>query len=155
MREGGPMRVLLSVTLAASLSGNIGAIAQSLASSSANQANVAGQISNGSSSGVVPGNDGKSSLLKDAKSGCSVLAIDGVAADTVAWSGSCTKGIADGSGTLTLSNQGKFVEAITATFDKGALRDGQAKIKWADGSSYSGNAVGAHMDGAGVLTTAT
>jgi hypothetical protein len=97
----------------------------------------------------------KPSLLKDAKSGCTVLAIEDVTADTVAWSGHCAQGSADGTGALTLSNQGKLVETITGTLDKGALRDGQVQIKWADGSSYAGNAVAAHMDGAGVLTTAS
>jgi len=158
------MRVLLSVTLAASLSGNIGAIAQSLATSNANQATVTNQSVSGNAAdtnaAIAKPNaalDAKvpaSLSLKDAKSGCSVAAIDGVSAESVAWTGRCAQGMADGPGTLTFSNQGKLVEAIIATFDHGAVRDGQVQIKWADGSSYSGNAVAAHMDGAGTLTTA-
>ena len=166
------MRVLLSVTLAASLSGNIGAIAQSLATSNANQANVTDQTASSNAADTnaalskqslaldakVPapeiGGTAKPFLLKDAKSGCTVLAIEGVTADTIAWTGHCAEGLADGAGTLTFSNQGKLVEAITGTLNKGVLRDGQVQIKWADGSSYSGNAVASHMDGAGVLTTA-
>ena len=164
------MRVLLSVTLAASLSGNIGAIAQSLAN--ANQASVANQTASSNAADTnaalskqslaldakVPapetGGAAKPLLLKDAKSGCTVLTIDGVSADAVAWTGHCAEGLADGTGTLTFSNQGKLVEAIAGTLNKGVVRDGQVQIKWADGSSYSGNAVAARMDGAGVLTTA-
>jgi hypothetical protein len=156
------MRVLLSVTLAASLSGNIGAIAQSLASPSAKQAastDAPAPIQSAAADTKVPAPDiggaAKPFLLKDSKSGCAALAINGVVADSIAWTGPCTDGLADGAGTLTFSNQGTLVEAITGTLNKGALRDGQTQIKWADGSSYSGNAVAGHMDGAGVLTTAT
>jgi hypothetical protein len=167
------MRVLLSVTLAASLSGNIGAIAQSLATPSANQAGVTNQTASGNaadtnaalskqSAALDPkapapeiGGAAKPLLLKDSKSGCTVLTIEGVNADSVAWTGHCAEGLADGAGTLTFSDQGKLVEAITGTLNKGVLRDGQVQIKWADGASYAGNAVAAHMDGAGVLTTAT
>jgi hypothetical protein len=167
------MRVLLSITLAASLSGNIGAIAQSLATSNANQASVTSQTASGNAAdtnAAVPkpgaaldskipapeiGGAAKPFLLKDAKSGCTVLAIEGVTADGIAWTGTCSEGLADGAGTLTFTNQGKLVEAITATINKGVVRDGQVRIKWADGSSYAGNAVASRMDGAGVLTTAT
>ena len=34
------------------------------------------------------------------------------------------------------------------------MRDGQADMKWADGSTYSGDVVAAQMDGVGLLTTA-
>ncbi|HTW34366.1 MAG TPA: hypothetical protein VMD53_07100 [Rhizomicrobium sp.] len=151
------MRVLLSVTLAASLSGNIGAIAQSLASPSASQADAPALKQSAATDAKVPAPQigGRPYLLKDSKTGCTVFAMEGIVADTIAWSGPCVQQLAEGSGTLTLSNQGKLVEAITGTLEKGVLRDGQVQIKWADGSSYSGNAVGANMDGAGVLTTAT
>jgi hypothetical protein len=171
------MRVLLSVTLAASLSGNIGAIAQSLAPPNAspvvssssggnaadtvagaasNQPNQNAAISSGTRAAAPQiGGSTKPYLLRDAKSGCTVLAIEGIAADAIAWSGHCAEGLADGAGTLTFSNQGKFIEAITASLGKGVIQDGHVDIKWADGSSYAGNAVASQMSGAGVLTTAT
>ncbi|HUO91366.1 MAG TPA: hypothetical protein VMU22_00510 [Rhizomicrobium sp.] len=166
------MRVLLSVTLAASLSGNIGAIAQSLTSPSAvtnpntggNAADsVAGArtdatrntVSDAHAAAPQIGGTPKPFLLKDSKSSCAVLAIDGVQSDSITWSGRCVEGLADGPGTLAFSNLGKPVETITGSLVKGALQDGHIEIKWADGSSYVGNAVGSHMDGAGVLTTST
>lgn len=160
------MRVLLSVTLAASLSGNIGAIAQSLATSNANQAAIINQSVSGNAADTkaasakpsaapdIKAPASQTATLKDPKSGCAVVAIDDVASDSVAWTGHCAQGMADGAGTLTFSNQGKLVEAITGTFDKGVVHDGQVQIKFADGSSYVGNAVAGHMDGTGVLTTA-
>ena len=166
------MRVLLSVTLAASLSGNVGAIAQSLTPSAVINPNAGGNgadtVAGGKSDATnrnaltdahatAPqiGGAPKPYLLKDSKSGCTVLAIDGVQADSITWSGNCTEGLGNGAGTLAFANQGKPVETITGNLAKGVVQDGHVEIKWADGSSYVGNAVGSRMNGAGVLTTAS
>ncbi len=92
-------------------------------------------------------------MLKDLKSGCAALEIKAIEADTIAWSGACDGGLANGAGIMAFSNQGKFVESLAANFDKGVLRDGHAVVKWADGSSYDGDEAGARMEGAGLLTT--
>lgn len=92
--------------------------------------------------------------VADIKTGCTVVAPPTLQADEVSWSGPCTAGLADGAGTMSLSTQGRFLESFAGTFDKGELRDGHVVIKWADGSHYEGNAVGAAMQGSGALTTA-
>src|SRR5262249_34381342 len=62
--------------------------------------------------------------VADIKTGCTVIAPPTLQADEVSWSGPCTAGLADGAGTMSLSNQGRFLESFTGTFDKGELRDG-------------------------------
>ena len=160
------MKVLLSVTLAGSLLGGTGAIAQTLPSSgaapSAHAFSVQMADSTVANTGATtaaakpdaPQSTAAANLLRDRKTGCGVHPIAGVAADVVSWSGSCIQEQAQGQGTLSIWSQGKPIESLTGDFDKGALRDGQVQIKWPDGSNYAGNAVQSRMDGKGVLTTA-
>jgi hypothetical protein len=103
---------------------------------------------------IVVSADRNQQPLSDPKSGCSAFNIGGLPADAVAWSGRCVGGLASGSGTLTFSDRGTFLESLTGEFDKGVLRDGHTAAKWADGSSYEGDEVAARMEGSGVLTTA-
>lgn len=92
--------------------------------------------------------------LFDKQSNCAVFDTKPHDADAMTWSGDCANGLADGQGTVTYYNDGKFVGALTGKFDKGALRDGPAAERWADGSYFQGNEASGRIHGAGVLTTA-
>jgi len=90
----------------------------------------------------------------DVMADCAVVAPPTLLADEMAWSGPCADGLAEGAGTVALSSHGQFAQSFTGTFNKGALRDGHVVIRWADGSHYEGDAVGAAMQGIGTLATA-
>ena len=98
--------------------------------------------------------DLKRHRLSDPKTGCAAFDINSPPVDAIAWSGSCVGGLADGPGTMTFFNRGKFFQSLTGNFEQGIVRDGQLTAKWADGSRYDGDEVAARMEGSGLLTTA-
>jgi hypothetical protein len=92
--------------------------------------------------------------LIDRQSNCAVFDTKPREADAVSWAGDCANGLASGQGTVTYYGQGKFVGALTGNFDNGALKDGTASERWADGSYFQGSEAGGQIKGAGVLSNA-
>jgi len=160
------VKSLLSATLAATLLGTVSSLAQSAAQPQSNATSASQQsaVAKPANSDLAKPDESpapqtagagspNSQRLTDPKTGCTALAPQTVEADGIAWPGLCEAGLVTGHGTLSFTSAGKFSESLTGEFDKGALRDGQIVIRWADGSHYEGNAVVANMQGAGTLTT--
>jgi hypothetical protein len=84
------------------------------------------------------------------KSGCRVWDPNPQLDESVAWSGSCTNGRAEGSGTVQWSKGGIAIET-----DEGEWRDGRQAIKgtqsWSSGR-YDGELADGEPNGHGVLT---
>lgn len=142
---------------------NSSVFAQNSTEISGNSA-VTGRNRNGETSGsanaVNENADGRTTFgeqnaptLKDPKSGCGAFAVEAVEADSISWSGGCLNGLANGLGTATYSSHGKILEAITAEFDRGKIRDGHISVGWPDGSHYEGGGLAGRIEGSGVLTT--
>lgn len=93
-------------------------------------------------------------FLRDPNSGCMISGID-PALDSATWSGQCIDGAAGGPGTATFLIRGRFAQSLTGVFSAGALRDGHAVLRWADGTNYEGDVVSGRMDGLGILVTAS
>lgn len=144
------MKALLSVTFVATVLGTFAAAA-------APQLTTITSAANGAASGTQPPANAemlRPGWLTDSKTECALRVPDGVSADAASWPGSCVDGSIAGDGTLSLSKQGRFVEALDGTFAAGVLKDGHAVLKWADGSSYDGAVADGSMNGPGLLTTA-
>ena len=86
----------------------------------------------------------------DAQSGCQVWDPNPQIDETVAWSGTCANGHAEGSGTVQWSKHNTLIET-----DKGEWRDGRQSGKgvqtWPTGS-YEGELLNGEPNGQGVLT---
>ena len=91
--------------------------------------------------------------VPDQQTHCYVFYTDRRAVDAAAWSGACPDRVATGAGTAIFSEQGRFVESWSGSFEKGAARD-SVRVNWADGSHFEGSASAGRLSGQGVLTTA-
>jgi hypothetical protein len=87
--------------------------------------------------------------LTDAKNSCAVLGTG--SGDSVAWTGACEDGLAEGLGTATFFKDGKEVESFTADFARGMVADGHVISRWGDGWNYHGEQKGGRFEGGGVL----
>jgi hypothetical protein len=89
--------------------------------------------------------------LKDGN--CSLYNADAHDGDTVAWTGGCAGGFAEGLGTATFTSAGGKTQSFTGIFVHGAVSDGHVVSRWGQGWSYDGEAVDGVFNGAGILTT--
>jgi hypothetical protein len=96
--------------------------------------------------------NGQGQWLKDGA--CSLYNADTHPGDTVAWTGDCAGGYAQGLGTATFTGTDGKTQSFTGIFVHGAVSDGHVVSRWGQGWSYDGEAVDGVFNGAGILTTA-
>ena len=92
--------------------------------------------------------------LYDRNAECAVFGVAGFAAIRGEWEGACMRGLAGGRGTATFFDKDGKSQALTASFRDGAVLDGDAEIRWADGAHYAGQTAGGAASGHGILTNA-
>lgn len=90
--------------------------------------------------------------LKDGD--CALFSAGAGPGDSVAWTGQCVDGFAEGLGTATFSHDGQS-QSFTAYFEHGVIPDGHVITRWGQGWSYDGETIGGRFNGAGILTTNT
>jgi hypothetical protein len=90
--------------------------------------------------------------LKDGD--CALFSTGATAGDSVAWTGRCAGGYAEGLGTATFTHDGQS-QSFTGNFVHGVIPDGHVITRWGQGWSYDGETVDGHFSGAGILTTNT
>ena len=99
---------------------------------------------------IAPQNAHAGAWFADARSGCQVWDPNPQIDETVAWSGTCANGRAEGPGTVRWSKDSAVIET-----DKGEWRDGRQSGKgiqtWSTGS-YQGELSNGEPNGQGVLT---
>jgi hypothetical protein len=95
--------------------------------------------------------DDVSHWANDPDSGCALFDASLRPGDSIAWSGACKDGRADGQGTVRFSNNGTEFESFTGNFAGGVAADGPVTVTWGDGWSYDGQMQAGHFEGQGVL----
>jgi hypothetical protein len=85
--------------------------------------------------------------IKDSK-GCKISNPNPKPKESVTWSGPCPKGIADGTGVLQFSVDGKEGARYEGDLKQGVM-SGRGKLKMADGATYDGDWVDGKPDGYG------
>src|SRR3954471_12388584 len=90
--------------------------------------------------------------LKDGD--CALFSTGATAGDSVAWTGRCAGGYAEGLGTATFTHDGQS-QSFTANFLHGVIPDGHIITRWGQGWSYDGETIAGRFNGAGILTTNT
>lgn len=97
----------------------------------------------------------KGRWLADPSTNCWAVDSDYDPGDTIMWQGRCQARMTSGPGTLTFFNNGRTIETISGTFDRGLLQPGHVTAVWADRSRYDGDQSGGQFDGQGIFTSAT
>ena len=90
--------------------------------------------------------------LKDGD--CALFSAGAGPGDSVAWTGQCVDGFAEGIGTATFTHDGQS-QSFTAIFQHGVIPDGHVITRWGQGWSYDGEAMDGRFNGWGTLTTNT
>lgn len=91
--------------------------------------------------------------VADGHTGCKVVDLYPDPSKSIAWSGNCRDGLADGPGTLTWSRRGQPEGTQTATFAAGKAQ-GPAEVIWANGRAFKGQVKDGMAWGQGTYTWA-
>lgn len=91
--------------------------------------------------------------VSDGRTGCKVVDLYPDPSKSIAWSGNCRDGLADGPGTLTWSRRGQPEGTQTATFVAGKAQ-GSAEVFWANGRVFKGQVKDGMAWGQGTYTWA-